>query len=71
MYNFKYVVGYGKKEFVLIANWFILSRILYTVLSVVDAKFPYNFRELGSTLGLFSSAIALLNVAQFNILAIL
>ena len=61
------IVGLKRKQILIIANWFVLARIIYGVFSVVDVKFSYNFRELGSTISISTIAILLLNVAGWNI----
>jgi hypothetical protein len=56
-------VGYKKKEFVLLANWFVISRAIYGVLSLIDGKLNWNLRELGSALGFFTILAMLSAVA--------
>lgn len=61
-------MGYKKKEFVLFSNWFIISRVLYGVFSLFDAKFHTYFRELGSGIGLLIIIVMLSAVAGHSIL---
>lgn len=61
------LVGYKKKEFVLLANWFVISRGLYGVLSLIDAKFHLYLKELGSGLGFLAIIAMLSSLAGYSL----
>lgn len=67
MYNGYYLVGLGKSELILVANWFILGRYSYAVGSVIEAKTGYNFRELGVILNAICILTLVLQIFGFSI----
>lgn len=56
---------------VLLANWFMFSRIVYTVGTGYDWLFKSNVRHAGSLISLGVHAIVLGNLAGYDALAYL